>query len=243
MSLELKNLHIAVEKKEIIHGLSLIVAPGETHVVMGPNGSGKSTLANTLLGHPNYALTKGTIKIDGTDATKLKPEERAKLGLFLAMQHAPEIPGVSVANFLRLAIAARTGERKNPVIFHQELIRILQKVGLAPDFALRSLNAGFSGGEKKRLEIAQLLIFKPKYSILDEIDSGLDVDALKIAADAVQNLKKTDAGVLIITHYPRLLSHLKADAIHIMAKGKIVKTGGPEIAAELEKDGFKKYEK
>ena len=159
------------------------------------------------------------------------------------MQHAPEIPGVSVANFLRLAIAARTGERKNPVIFHQELIRILQKVGLAPDFALRSLNAGFSGGEKKRLEIAQLLIFKPKYSILDEIDSGLDVDALKIAADAVQNLKKTDAGVLIITHYPRLLSHLKADAIHIMAKGKIVKTGGPEIAAELEKDGFKKYEK
>ena len=243
MSLELKNLHIAVEKKEIIHGLSLIVAPGETHVVMGPNGSGKSTLANTLLGHPNYALTKGTIKIDGTDATKLKPEERAKLGLFLAMQHAPEIPGVSVANFLRLAIAARTGERKNPVIFHQELIRILQKVGLAPDFALRSLNAGFSGGEKKRLEIAQLLIFKPKYSILDEIDSGLDVDALKIAADAVQNLKKTDAGVLIITHYPRLLSHLKADAIHIMAKGKIVKTGGPEIPAELEKDGFKKYQK
>ncbi|MBI5729040.1 MAG: Fe-S cluster assembly ATPase SufC [Candidatus Magasanikbacteria bacterium] len=242
MSLELKNLHINVEKKEIVRGLSLIVLPGEVHVIMGPNGSGKSTFANTLLGHPKYTITKGMIELNKLNITKLPPEERAKHGLFLAMQHTPEIPGVSVANFLRLAIAARTGERKNPIAFRKDLLEMLAKVGLAPDFAARSLNAGFSGGERKRLEMLQLLTFEPAYSILDETDSGLDVDALKIVVATIQTLKKRGKGFLVITHYPRLLSHLKVDTVHIMAQGKIVKTGGAELAAEIEKEGFKKYE-
>lgn len=242
MSLELKNLHIAVENKEIVRGLSLTVAPGEVQVIMGPNGSGKSTLANALMGHPKYTITKGAVTVDGTDVTRLKPEKRAQLGLFLSMQYAPEIPGVSVANFLRLAVAARTGEHKNPVTFHRDLVEILQKVGLTPDFAMRSLNAGFSGGERKRLEMAQLKLFEPKYCLLDETDSGLDVDALKIVIDTIQTLKKTGKGFLVITHYPQLLSHLTPDSVHIMAQGKIVKTGGVEIAKEIEAKGFKKYE-
>lgn len=241
MSLEIKNLHINVENKEIVKGLSLTVAPGEVHVIMGPNGSGKSTLANTLMGHPKYTIAAGTIVVDDIDVTELKPEERAKRGLFLAMQYAPEIPGVSIANFLRLAIAARTGERKNPVTFHKELVETLKKVGLAPDFATRSLNAGFSGGERKRLEMAQLLIFEPSYSILDETDSGLDVDALKIVTATIHDLKQKGKAFLIITHYPRLLSYLTPDAVHIMAQGKIVKTGGSELAQEIETEGFKKY--
>lgn len=241
MSLELKNLRISVGKKEIVRGLSLAVAPGEAHVIMGPNGSGKSTLANALMGHPKYTVSRGLIKIDGENATKLKPEERAKLGLFLAMQHAPEIPGVSVANFLRLAIAARTGERKNPVAFHQELTKILQKAGLAPEFAARSLYAGFSGGERKRLEMAQLLAFEPSYGILDEADSGLDIDALKIIAGTIEALKKKNKGFLIITHYPRLLSFLAPEAVHVMVKGKIVKSGGPELIQEVEKRGYKNF--
>lgn len=242
MSLELKNLHIKVDTKEIVRGLSLQIKPGELHVIMGPNGSGKSTLVNALLGHPKYTITSGSIKVDGKIATKVKPEERAKLGLHLAMQHTPEIPGVSIANFMRLAIAARTGERKNPITFHKELVVVLAKVGLTADFAGRSLNAGFSGGERKRLEMAQLLMFEPEYSILDETDSGLDVDALKIVVKTIQTLKKKGKSFLIITHYPRLLALLTPDKIHVMASGKIVKTGGLELAKEIEKEGFKKYE-
>lgn len=241
MSLELKNLQISVNKTKIIDDLSLTVKPGEIHVIMGPNGAGKSTLANALLGHPKYAIAKGKIIVDGKDVAGQAPDKRAKAGLFLSMQNSPEITGVTVAHFLRVAVAAATGENKNPFTFHEELKAVMKQLSMDPSFATRYLNAGFSGGEKKRAEILQLLMLKPTYAILDETDSGLDVDALRVVSDGINTFHTSKTGLLLITHYNRLLQYVVPDFVHIMVKGKIVKSGGKELAEEIEKDGYKKY--
>lgn len=241
MSLTLKNLQISVEGKNIVDDFSLTVKPGEVHVIMGPNGSGKSTLANALLGHPKYAITNGKIIVDNDDVTKKSPDKRANAGLFLSMQYAPEIPGVTVAHFLRVATAAVRHENKNPFQFHEELKGLMKQLNMDPSFATRYLNTGFSGGEKKRTEILQLLMLKPTYAILDETDSGLDVDALKIVSDGINAFRTAKTGLLLITHYNRLLQYVVPDFVHIMVKGKIVKSGGKELAEQIEKEGFKKY--
>ena len=238
MPLELKNLHISVDAKEIIHGVSLIVPPGEVHAIMGPNGSGKSTLANTLMGHPKYQITKGKIKLDTLDITNLAPDKRARAGLFLSMQYPPEIPGVSIANFLRLSAGAMRGQNQNPITFHKELNNQMKDLGIDPSFAGRHINLGFSGGERKRLEILQLLILNPTYAILDETDSGLDVDALKVVADGINRFRSKDHGILLITHYNRILEYVVPDVVHVMVAGKIAKSGGKELAKEIEKTGY-----
>lgn len=239
MSLQIKNLHINVDNKEIVLGLNLTIKPGEVHAIMGPNGSGKSTLANTLMGHPNYTVTEGSIIVGKKNITTEKPDKRAKEGLFLSMQYPPEIPGVTVANFLRVATKAKTGKAVNPLDFHKALTAKMKELKMDPAFATRYLNTGFSGGEKKRMEILQLLMLNPTYAILDETDSGLDVDALKIVAEGINQFRSKEHGVLLITHYNRILEYVQPDFVHIMSKGKIVKSGGKELAHEVEKDGYK----
>lgn len=238
MSLQLKNLHVSAENKEIIKGIDLELKKGEVQVIMGPNGSGKSTLANTLMGHPKYTITKGSIKLDETDITHFSPDKRAKLGLFLSMQYPPEISGVTIANFLRLAKKSLTGKSVDPMKFHQELVEKMNGLHIDPEFLKRYVNSGFSGGEKKKAEILQLLALNPTYAILDETDSGLDVDALKIVAEGIKTFAKKDKGILLITHYERLLTYIIPDTVYVMMQGKIVKSGGKELAKKIEEEGY-----
>ncbi len=240
MSLELKNLYVSASDKPIVHGLSLMLKKGQVHAIMGPNGSGKSTLANALMGHPKYQITKGKIKLDELDITNLTPDKRARAGLFLSMQYPPEIPGVSIANFLRLSAGALRGQNQNPIAFHKELNERMKELGIDPSFASRHINLGFSGGERKRLEILQLLILNPTYAILDETDSGLDVDALKVVAEGINRFRSNDHGILLITHYNRILEYVVPDVVHVMVGGRIVRSGRKELAKEIESEGYAK---
>jgi len=239
-TLEIKDLHVSIEGSEIIKGLSLTVKGGEVHALMGPNGSGKSTLANTLMGHPRYDVEDGQVLLDGEDILEMEPDERAKRGLFLAFQYPVEIPGVTVANFLRAAYNALHGDEKplSVLEFHQLLQQHMKELEMDEEFAGRYLNEGFSGGEKKRHEILQMALLKPRIAIMDETDSGLDIDALKIVAEGVNRQRSDELGVLVITHYSRILEYLKPDYVHIMMDGRIVRSGGPELAKELEEKGY-----
>ena len=241
MSLQIQNLHVSVEDKSIVKGLNLQIKPGEVHAIMGPNGSGKSTLANTLLGHPKYTITDGKILVDATDVTEMSTDEKAKHGLFLSMQYPPEIEGVTITNFLRLAYNALKGTAVNPLEFHRKLVEKMKTFGVDPSFATRYVNTGFSGGEKKRAEILQLAVLEPTYAVLDETDSGLDVDALKIVSEGINAFKNDKTGVLLITHYNRILDYVVPDFVHIMIDGKIVASGGKELAHEVEKSGYSNF--
>lgn len=241
MSLQIKNLHVSVEEKQIVKGLNLEIKPGEVHAIMGPNGSGKSTLANTLLGHPKYTITDGKIVVDLVDVTEMSTDEKAKHGLFLSMQYPPEIEGVTISNFLRLAYNSLKGTSVNPLEFHKKLVERIKEFGMDPAFATRYVNTGFSGGEKKRAEILQLAVLEPTYAVLDETDSGLDVDALKIVSEGIKAFKNDKTGVLLITHYNRILDYVVPDVVHIMIDGKIVKSGDKSLAHEVEKNGYNNF--
>ncbi len=238
MSLEIRNLHVRIEEREILHGVDLKVDKGETHALMGPNGSGKSTLANTVMGNPNYEVTDGQIIFNGEDLTEADPDERARAGLFMAFQYPATIPGVSVANFLRLAVNARREEPIKVKDFGKVLRENVDMLRIDREFVSRYLNEGFSGGEKKRAEILQLAMLQPEIAVLDETDSGLDIDALRIVSDGVNALRGPTMGTLIITHYTRILEYVKPDYVHIMLDGRIVREGGPELADELEEKGY-----
>ena len=238
MKLEIQNLHVRTDEFEILHGVDLSVAKGETHALMGPNGSGKSTLANAVMGSPVYEVTEGKILLGGEDMTEADPDERARAGLFMAFQYPATIPGVSVANFLRMAINAKSEEPVKVKEFGQELKANMDLLRIDRDFTGRYLNDGFSGGEKKRAEILQLAMLKPEIAVLDETDSGLDIDALRVVADGVNAMRGPDLGVLIITHYTRILEYVRPDFVHIMLDGRIVREGGPELADELEDKGY-----
>lgn len=233
----IENLHVSREGVEIVKGASLTIKPGEVHALMGPNGSGKSSLANALMGHPKYAITAGKVILDGADITAAPPDERARAGLFLSMQYPPEIPGVTVSNFLRTAVNAKREKPIGVVEFHRALKEKMAELKIDGAFGGRNLNEGFSGGEKKRAEILQLMMLGPKYAILDETDSGLDVDALKIVADGI-NAARTDMGVLLITHHLKILSLLAPDAVHVMSAGRIAASGGRELAEKIEREGY-----
>ncbi len=242
--LVIKNLHVAIEGKEIIKGLNLTIEQGKVHAIMGPNGTGKSTLAYTLMGHPNYEVTEGEVWFKGQNILELEPDERAHLGLFLAFQYPVAIPGVTVANFLRMAINARR-KAENPEdrgISIPEFRRLLKEkmklLQMNPSFAGRYLNDGFSGGEKKRAEILQMATLEPEIAILDETDSGLDIDALRVVSEGVNALRGPNLGVLVITHYQRILNYIKPDYVHVMMDGRIVESGGPELALHLEEHGY-----
>ena len=236
--LELKNVKSEVEGKEILKGLDLTINKGEVHVIMGPNGAGKSTLASILVGHPKHEVVSGQILLDGEDITELEVDERAQKGIFLSFQYPEEIPGLTVEDFLRTAKEAVTGEKQYIMQFHNELVEKMEKLHINPEYAERHLNVGFSGGEKKKNEILQMAVLEPKLAILDETDSGLDVDALRIVAEGVNKLKRADTSTIVITHYERLLDILKPDVIHVLYKGRIVKSGGPELAKEIEAKGY-----
>jgi Fe-S cluster assembly ATP-binding protein len=238
MTLEIENLHVRVEDREILHGVDLAVRKGETHALMGPNGSGKSTLANTLMGNPNYEVTEGRIVLNGENLTDADPDERAKAGLFMAFQYPATIPGVSVANFLRMAVNARREDPIKVKEFGAMLKENMEILRIRREFTSRYLNEGFSGGEKKRAEILQLAMLQPDFAILDETDSGLDIDALRIVADGVNAMRGDDRGFLIITHYTRILEYVKPDFVHILIDGRIVREGGAELATELEAKGY-----
>ena len=244
--LEIRGLQVVVNTengpKEILKGVDLTVNSGETHAIMGPNGSGKSTLAYSIAGHPKYEITGGSVHLDGLDILEMSVDERAKAGLFLAMQYPVEVPGVSVSNFLRTAATALRGEAPNVRKWVGEVKEAMAALKMDPAFAERSVNEGFSGGEKKRHEIMQLELLKPKIAILDETDSGLDVDALKIVSEGVNRAKaSSDLGVLLITHYTRILRYIKPDFVHVFANGRIVEEGGPELADKLEENGYEEY--
>ena len=236
--LQIQNLHVRTEEREILHGVDLAISKNETHALMGPNGSGKSTLANTIMGNPNYEVTEGKILFDGEDLTEADPDERARAGLFLAFQYPATIPGVSVANFLRMAVNAGRDEPIKIKDFGKLLRENMELLRIDPEFNSRYLNEGFSGGEKKRAEILQLAMLKPQIAVLDETDSGLDIDALRIVSDGVNALRGPDMGTLIITHYTRILEYVRPDFVHIMLDGRIVREGGPELADELEEKGY-----
>jgi Fe-S cluster assembly ATP-binding protein len=238
MSLEIQNLHVRIEEREILRGLSLKVSKGETHALMGPNGSGKSTLANTIMGNPTYEVTEGKILFNGEDLAEAGPDERARAGLFMAFQYPATIPGVSVANFLRMAVNAKREEPIKVKEFGKLLGENMELLRIDRAFTSRYLNEGFSGGEKKRAEILQLAMLKPEIAVLDETDSGLDIDALRIVSDGVNALSGPDMGSLIITHYTRILDYVKPQFVHIMLDGRIVREGGPELADELEEKGY-----
>ena len=238
MSLEIQNLHVRVEDREILHGVDLRVEKNQVHALMGPNGSGKSTLANTIMGNPSYEVTEGKILFDGEDLTEAEPDERARAGLFLAFQYPATIPGVSVANFLRIAMNARREEPIKVKDFGKVLGENMDLLKIDRAFTSRYLNEGFSGGEKKRAEILQLAMLRPEVAVLDETDSGLDIDALRIVADGVNALRGPEMGALIITHYTRILNYVKPDFVHIMLDGRIVREGGSELAGELEEKGY-----
>jgi Fe-S cluster assembly ATP-binding protein len=236
--LEIRNLHVRTEDREILRGVDLVVRKGELHALMGPNGSGKSTLANTIMGHPDYEVTEGEILWDGENIVEMAPHERAKLGLFLAFQYPVSIPGVSVANFLRLAINAQREEPITVKEFRTQLGHAVDLLDVDRSFTSRHLNDGFSGGEKKRAEVLQMAVLRPQIAVLDETDSGLDIDALRTVADGVNTFAGPDMGVLIITHYQRILSMVKPDQVSIMFEGRIVKEGGPELVGVLEEKGY-----
>jgi Fe-S cluster assembly ATP-binding protein len=238
MTLEIQNLHVRTEEREILHGVDLVVRKGETHALMGPNGSGKSTLANSLMGNPNYEVTEGRILLNGEDLTEADPDERAKAGLFMAFQYPATIPGVSVANFLRMAVNAKREEPIKVKEFGSMLKEHMDLLRIRREFTSRYLNEGFSGGEKKRAEILQLAMLQPDFAVLDETDSGLDIDALRIVSDGVNAMRGDERGFLIITHYTRILDYVEPEFVHIMLNGQIVREGGSELASELEDKGY-----
>ncbi|MDO4613555.1 MAG: Fe-S cluster assembly ATPase SufC [Actinomycetaceae bacterium] len=245
-SLEIKDLEVAVDTadgpKQILHGVNLTINDGEVHAIMGPNGSGKSTMAYAIAGHPSYEILGGEVLLDGHNIIEGTPDERAKAGLFLAMQYPVEVPGVTVSNFLRTARTAIDGKAPAVRAWVKELNEAMKQLRVDPSFAERDLNAGFSGGEKKRLEILQMQILHPKFAVLDETDSGLDIDALRVVSEGVNHVHDTQGcGVMLITHYTRILRYIKPDFVHVFAKGRIVESGGPELAEALEEDGYDKY--
>jgi Fe-S cluster assembly ATP-binding protein len=235
---EIQGLHVAIEEKEILKGVDLVVRKGEVHALMGPNGSGKSTLANAILGHPKYTVTRGRILMKGEDILEMETDERARKGLFLAFQYPCEVPGVRQSNFLRLACNARLGHEMDVTEFYSKLEKKMKVLDIDEKFMKRYLNEGFSGGEKKRNEILQMMLLEPEFAIMDETDSGLDIDALKVVSRGVNELRGPGLGILIITHYERILRYINPDFVHIMVDGKIVKSGGPDLAAHLEEHGY-----
>ena len=236
--LEIIDLHVEVEDKEILKGINLTIHPGKIHTIMGPNGSGKTTLSNTLMGHPKYKITKGKIILDGIDITHKPTNERAKLGLFLSFQHPQEIPGLNITSFLRTAVNNISKEPYSVIDFHKFLKEKMSSLNIDPGFAKRNLNESFSGGEKKRMEILQLCLLQPKYAILDEADSGADVDAIKIISKTIKDQVKDNLGVLLITHYNKIIEYIKPDEVSILMNGKIIKQGNYELAYKIEKEGF-----
>ncbi|WP_182113698.1 MULTISPECIES: Fe-S cluster assembly ATPase SufC [unclassified Actinotalea] len=245
-TLEIRDLHVSVETKEgpkpILRGVDLTVRSGETHAIMGPNGSGKSTLAYSLAGHPKYEITSGTVLLDGEDVLAMSVDERARAGMFLAMQYPVEVPGVSVSNFLRTAKTAIDGEA--PALRHwvKDMKGAMEQLRMDPTFAERNVNEGFSGGEKKRHEILQMELLKPRIAILDETDSGLDVDALRVVSEGVNRVRSTgEVGVLLITHYTRILRYIEPDFVHVFVDGRIAEEGGPELANRLEAEGYDRF--
>jgi Fe-S cluster assembly ATP-binding protein len=236
--LVIEDLHARVEDKPILNGVDLTVPRGEVHALMGPNGSGKSTLANVLMGHPAYEVTGGRVLFKGQEITDLEPDERARLGMFLAFQYPVEVPGVSVLNFLRTALGAVRGKDVPVRTFRKLVGQKLDELGMEMDFARRNLNEGFSGGEKKRNEVLQMALLEPELAIMDETDSGLDIDALRHVSEAVNRMRSPGLGVLVITHYMRILDYLQPDRVHIMYQGRVVKSGGPDLARELESSGY-----
>jgi Fe-S cluster assembly ATP-binding protein len=245
-TLEIRDLHVSVDTengpKEILRGVDLTIAGGQTHAIMGPNGSGKSTLAYSIAGHPKYNVTSGTVTLDGEDVLDMKVDERARAGLFLAMQYPVEVPGVSVSNFLRTAKTAIDGEAPKLRTWVKDVNKALADLDMDPDFGTRNVNEGFSGGEKKRHEIVQLELLDPKIAILDETDSGLDIDALKIVSTGVNRFaEKGDKGVLLITHYTRILRYITPDFVHVFVDGKVAEEGGAELADELEANGYERF--
>ncbi|MAG52839.1 MAG: Fe-S cluster assembly ATPase SufC [Nanoarchaeota archaeon] len=236
-----EDLHVSIDGEEILRGVNLEINLGKVHALMGPNGSGKSTLANVLMGNPKYEVTKGRILLDGEDITTLSPDERAKKGLFLSFQYPSEITGVTMSNFLRTAWNSIKDEKLDVIQFHAKLKEKMVELEMDESFRKRYINEGFSGGEKKRAEILQMSVLEPKYAILDETDSGLDINSIKIVGDGVNKMKKDDNGIFIITHYYRILNFIIPDKVHIMIDGKIVEEGGKELAEEIEKNGFDKY--
>jgi Fe-S cluster assembly ATP-binding protein len=240
--LEIRNLHVSAEDKEILKGLDLEVSKGEIHALMGPNGSGKSTLANVVMGHPGLEITEGTIHFKGEDITDAAPEDRSRMGLFMAFQYPVAVPGVTVAKYLRMALNAHREARGESEIklkdFRKETEAAMELVKIPREFSSRYVNDGFSGGEKKRMEVLQLAMLKPEMAVLDETDSGLDIDALRIVAEGVNRFAGPEMGTLIITHYQRILHLIEPDKVHVMSAGRIVKEGGPELVTELEEKGY-----
>jgi Fe-S cluster assembly ATP-binding protein len=241
--LEVEGLHVTVEDTEILRGVDLTVPEGQIHALMGPNGSGKSTLANTLLGNPAYRVTAGAIRFRGEDVTAWAPDVRAKAGLFLAFQYPEEIAGVSVIQFLRQAVSARVGEDRSVLEVRLSMLEWMERLGMDPAFGERYLNEGFSGGEKKRNEILQMALLDPELAVLDETDSGLDIDALRIVAEGVQKVRqeRPTLGVLLVTHYTKILELLHPDAVHVLVDGRVVESGGPELADRLEVEGYESW--
>ncbi|HCY1667389.1 TPA: Fe-S cluster assembly ATPase SufC [Staphylococcus aureus] len=239
-TLEIKDLHVSIEDKEILKGVNLTINTDEIHAIMGPNGTGKSTLSSAIMGHPSYEVTKGEVLLDGVNILELEVDERAKAGLFLAMQYPSEITGVTNADFMGSAINAKReeGQEINLMQFIKKLDKNMDFLDIDKDMAQRYLNEGFSGGEKKRNEILQLMMLEPKFAILDEIDSGLDIDALKVVSKGINQMRGENFGALMITHYQRLLNYITPDKVHVMYAGKVVKSGGPELAKRLEEEGY-----
>jgi Fe-S cluster assembly ATP-binding protein len=241
--LEIKNLYVNAGDKEILKGLDLEVSKGEVHALMGPNGSGKSTLANVIMGHPGLEVTDGTICFRGEDITEAEPDERARMGLFMAFQYPVAVPGVTVTKYLRTVMNShREAREEDPISlkdFRKTVEGAMELTEVPKEFSTRYLNEGFSGGEKKRMEILQLALQKPEMAILDETDSGLDIDALRAVAEGIERLRGPERSLLIITHYPRLLEHVRPDAVHVLRQGRITRSGGPDLALELEQDGYR----
>ena len=239
-AIEIKNLHVSIGDKEIVKGLSLTIRQGEVHAIMGPNGTGKSTLAKAIAGHPDYTVTSGDVLIDGQSILAMEADERARAGIFLAFQYPSEIPGVTIANFLRAALQARLadGEELDASTYYKRLYEKMDSLKIDRKFTSRSVNDGFSGGEKKRCEILQMAMLEPKFALMDETDSGLDIDALRIVADGVNTMRGPNLGVLLITHYQRLLDYIIPDHVHVMWDGRIVKSGDKSLALELEAKGY-----
>jgi len=235
---EIRDLRVRIEDREILKGLHLTLRKGEVHALMGPNGSGKSTLANTIMGHPKYTVTSGQILLKGENVLAMETDERARKGLFLAFQYPCEVPGVRTSNFLRMAVNARAGADTDVMAFYNKLEQRMKTLDMDEKFMKRYLNEGFSGGEKKRNEMLQMMMLQPEFAVLDETDSGLDIDALKIVSHGVNELRGPDLGVLIITHYERILRYIEPDFVHILVDGRIVKSGGRDLAAHLEQHGY-----
>jgi Fe-S cluster assembly ATP-binding protein len=236
-TLEIENLHVAIDSREIIHGVDLAVNKGEVHAILGPNGSGKTTLAYALMGHPRYDVTEGSVRLKGEDLLEMEPDERSRAGLFLAFQYPTSIPGINMGNFLRLAVKARFGDGAIKT-FRRELQEKLRVLKMDESYMRRYLNEGFSGGEKKKAEILQMAMLKPEIAIMDETDSGLDVDAFNVVAEGVNAMRGPDMGIIVITHYNRMLEYIKPDYVHVLIGGKIAKEGGPELAVDVDRRGY-----